>query len=106
MLNFWVCAVFSCIASSAIAGERADIIVAKDGSGNFTTIQAAIDAVQKNDDALKIIVSKNGIYVEKLMIKTNFIALVGETRRFNFFSFGYCPRWAIAEKAKACTQRR
>src|SRR5574342_344465 len=60
--------------------ERADIIVAKDGCSDFTTIQAAINAVPKNNNALKIVLIKNGVYVEKLMIKTNFIALVGEDR--------------------------
>jgi pectinesterase len=80
MLNSSVFAFLLCLASPAVAGERADIIVAKDGSGDFTTIQAAVDAVPKNNDALKIILIKNDIYVEKLMIKTNFIALVGEDR--------------------------
>ncbi|MGH7601715.1 MAG: pectinesterase family protein, partial [bacterium] len=70
-----------CIVSvAAVAGERADIVVAKDDSGDFTTIQAAINAVSKNNDALKIILIKNGVYIEKLMIKANFIALVGEDR--------------------------
>lgn len=80
MLNSSVFAVLLCIVSSAVAGERADIMVAKDGSGDFTTIQAAINAVPRDNNALKIILIKNGVYVEKLMIKTNFIALVGEDR--------------------------
>jgi pectinesterase len=62
------------------AKERADIVVAKDGSGNFTTIQQAIDSVPSDNSALKIILIKKGVYVEKLIIKTNFIALVGEDR--------------------------
>jgi pectinesterase len=78
-LVIWFAFNFLCLDFLA-AGERAEIIVAKDGSGNFTTIQAAIDAVPKNNNALKIILIKNGVYVEKLMIKTNFIALVGEDR--------------------------
>jgi pectinesterase len=68
------------IAVLAQAGERANIIVAKDGSGDFKTIQAAINSVPANNHALKIILIKNGVYVEKLMIRTNFIALVGEDR--------------------------
>jgi hypothetical protein len=47
--------VILCCSLPITAKERADIIVAKDGSGDFTTIQAAIDAVPKNNDALKII---------------------------------------------------
>lgn len=68
------------IVSSVAAGERADIIVARDGSGDFKTIQAAIDAVPADNNALKIILIKNGVYLEKLMIRTNYIALVGEDR--------------------------
>jgi pectinesterase len=80
MMNSSVFAFLLCIVSSVVAGERADIIVAKDGSGDFITVQAAIDAVSKNNDALKIILIKSGVYVEKLVIRKNFIALVGEDR--------------------------
>ncbi len=57
-----------------------DFIVAKDGSGNFATVQAAIDAVpdfRKNQTTILI---KNGIYKEKLVLpasKTN-VAFIGE----------------------------
>jgi len=71
---------FLCCASALAAGERADLVVAQDGSGDFKTIQAAIEAVPKNNAALKIILIKNGVYLEKLTIRTNFIALVGEDR--------------------------
>ncbi len=70
------------------AAERADFIVAQDGSGDFTTIQQAIEAVPRNNNALKIILIKNGVYREKLRIRTNLIALVGEDRdrtRIEFF---------------------
>ncbi len=68
------------ISVSVMAGERAHLIVAQDGSGDFTTIQQAIDSIQTDNNSLKIILIKNGVYVEKLTIKTNFIALVGEDR--------------------------
>lgn len=80
MLNSPGVVALLCLASSATAGERAHIIVDKNGSSGFKTIQAAIDAVPVDNHALKIILIKNGLYVEKLMIKTNFIALVGEDR--------------------------
>jgi len=70
------------------AAERANFIVAQDGSGDFVTIQQAIEAVPRNNNALKIILIKNGVYREKLMIRTSFIALVGEDRdrtRIEFF---------------------
>ena len=63
-----------------IAGEKADIIVAKDGSGNFTNIQDALNSIPDNNSRNKIILIKNGIYREKIYIKKNFITLVGEDR--------------------------
>jgi pectinesterase len=62
------------------AAERADIIVAKDGTGQFTSIQCALDSVP--DDAARtwIILIKSGTYNEKLYITKSNIALVGEDR--------------------------
>lgn len=90
-------------APPAVSGERADFIVAKDGSGDFTTIQAALDAIPKNNEALKIILIKKGVYREKLVIRRNFIALVGEDRdstRIEFhqpfyFDSSYADRRAV-----------
>lgn len=56
--------------------------VAKDGSGNFKTIQEAIFAVRDLSQQKVTIFIKNGIYKEKLVIpswKTN-ITLLGESR--------------------------
>ena len=77
--DFFIFSLFSAYLPVA-AKERADMIVARDGSGSFTTIQAAINSVPRDNNHLKIILIKNGVYVEKLMIKTNSIALVGEDR--------------------------
>ena len=41
-----------------LAIERADVIVAQDGSGDFTSIQAAIDAAPNNASAHFIILIK------------------------------------------------
>ena len=56
------------------------IIVAQNGSGNFTTVQAAINAVADNNTAITIIYIRNGVYKEKLVLpasKTN-VHFVGE----------------------------
>ena len=60
--------------------EQADIIVAKDGSGDFTTIQNALNSIPAENDQLKIILIKNGVYNEEIRIDKNFVALVGEDR--------------------------
>jgi pectinesterase len=66
--------------SVAYAKETADIIVAKDGSGNFTSIQSAINSIPKKNSKNVIILIKNGVYTEKIFITTSFISLVGEDR--------------------------
>src|ERR1700712_4366558 len=56
--------------------------VAKDGTGNFKTIQEAIYAVRDLSQQQVKIFIKNGIYHEKIIIpswKTN-ISLIGENR--------------------------
>ena len=45
------------------------LTVAKDGSGNFTTVQAAINAVADSSEDITIIYIKNGTYKEKLMLR-------------------------------------
>jgi len=56
-------------------------IVAKDGSGDFTTIQASIDAAPTNSSTPWVIFIKNGKYYEKVNIPSNKpnIQLIGES---------------------------
>ncbi|WP_003514711.1 pectinesterase family protein [Acetivibrio thermocellus] len=61
------------------AAVNADIIVAKDGTGNFTTIQAAIDSVPSNSSKRTVIFVKNGTYKEVVTIRKNNIHLIGES---------------------------
>lgn len=58
-----------------------NVTVAKDGSGQYTTIQAAIDAAPTGRTTPYIIYIKNGKYKEKVSIPSNkpFIHLVGES---------------------------
>jgi pectin methylesterase-like acyl-CoA thioesterase len=69
-----------CVCAS-IKGYAYDLTVAKDGSGNYTTVQAAIDAAPTNATAAYTIFIKNGIYKEKITVASNktFITLVGES---------------------------
>jgi pectinesterase len=66
--------------SALYASEKADIIVALDGTGDFTSIQEAINSIPANNSSLKIILIRNGSYEEKIRLNTDFIALVGENR--------------------------
>jgi pectin methylesterase-like acyl-CoA thioesterase len=58
-----------------------DVIVAKDGSGNYTTVQAAINAAPTGRTTPYTIFIKNGKYREKDTVPSNkpFIQLIGES---------------------------
>jgi pectinesterase len=63
--------------------------VAKDGSGNFKTIQEAISAVRDLSQQQVKILIKNGLYHEKVIIpswKTN-ISLIGESKDNTIISY-------------------
>jgi autotransporter-associated beta strand protein len=96
--------IFSGISGQLFANENpvnADIVVATDGSGDFTTVQAAIDAAASNSDKRTVIYIKRGLYnTEKLIVpgdKIN-ITLIGESREETILSYhiydcstGKCP---------------
>lgn len=61
-------------------GQHPHFTVAADGSGDFKTVQQAIDAVPHLRSARTVIFIKNGIYKEKLLLpttKTN-VSFIGE----------------------------
>lgn len=66
-------------ASTAPPGTS--VVVAQDGSGDYTTVQAAINAAPTGRITPYIIFIKNGKYFEKITIPSNkpFIHLVGES---------------------------
>jgi pectinesterase len=59
-----------------------DFIVAKDGSGNFSTVQEAINAVPDFRKNTTTIFIRNGLYKEKLVVPPSktFVKLIGENR--------------------------
>lgn len=65
---------------SLMAGNY-DFVVAQDGSGNFSSIQRAIDACKAFPDTRIIIFVKNGIYKEKLQIPScnSQLSIIGES---------------------------
>jgi pectinesterase len=63
------------------AATEATITVAKDGSGNYTTVQAAFNAVPNNSSTRTIINIKNGTYKEVLTLastKKN-VSIIGQS---------------------------
>ncbi|MGC4104414.1 pectate lyase [Ferruginibacter sp.] len=70
---------FCAVCSMHTVFAQKDIVVAKDGTGNFKSIQEAINSIP-NDDTKKqhVIRIRKGVYNEKLFIDKNFITLRGD----------------------------
>ena len=80
---------FSSVTLRASAPSQYDFIVAQDGSGNFRTVQEAINAVPDLRATRTIITIKNGIYKEKLTLpptKTN-VTFIGECAEKTILTF-------------------
>ncbi|PJJ52896.1 pectinesterase family protein [Hymenobacter chitinivorans] len=76
LLFVWLLLFSSCVAFA----QTNQLVVAQDGSGTYTTVQAALDAVPKGNDIPITIFIKKGTYKEKLNLakKQNFVKLLGE----------------------------
>ncbi len=60
---------------------KPDITVARDGSGDFNSLQAAINSIPKGNTERKVIFIKNGTYVEHILIENSFLTLRGQDRK-------------------------
>ncbi len=76
--------------SGAWASVPYDFVVAKDGSGNFSTIQEAVTACRDYAERDYAIFVKNGVYEEKLVIPSwkRRITIVGENVDSTIVTFG------------------
>jgi len=76
-------------AVKAIAQSKRQVIVAADGSGNYTTVQQAFNAIPVNNKLPFIVYVKNGVYKEKLELDSTkmFVELVGESRFGTILTF-------------------
>lgn len=68
--------------ASLFSSVKYDVVVAQDGTGDYCTVQAAVDAAPANRTAPWTIYIKPGVYVEHVDIPANkpFLSLVGESR--------------------------
>jgi rhamnogalacturonyl hydrolase YesR/beta-xylosidase/lysophospholipase L1-like esterase len=60
--------------------ESASLIVAQDGSGDFRTIQEALDAIPRDNDDNRTILVRNGVFREKVRIEKSYVTIAGEDR--------------------------
>ena len=62
--------------------QKQRIAVAKDGSGDFKTVQEAFNAIPLNNKKEIVVFIRNGVYREKLVLDSlkNFVTLIGEDK--------------------------
>lgn len=91
MRNLLIILVSFCVFSLSTSADeiRYHMTVAKDGSGDFTSIQAAIDATKTFPDKPITIEIKNGIYQEKVHVYewNPRLSLIGESTELTIISF-------------------
>ena len=65
-----------------IAQSKRQVTVAADGSGDYTTVQQAFNAIPANNKMPFMVYIKNGVYKEKLELDSTkmFVKLVGESK--------------------------
>ena len=81
----WLCAMTALLVTlgaSAVRAEHAPIVVAPDGSGQFTTIQSALDSIPDNSTTERVIVIKPGKYKQRVRVypSKTFVTLRGEEK--------------------------
>lgn len=83
---FTIC---SLLLSAQTLDNKTALTVAQDGSGDFKTIQEAVNNVKDNSEKRVVITIKPGVYVEKLVIPATktFITLKGLDRNKTVISF-------------------
>lgn len=73
------------------------LIVALDGTGDFKTIQGALDSIPEDNEELVTIYIKKGIYREKVHIEKPYIRLIGEDERETKITFDDYARKIFTE---------
>lgn len=76
---FFITMIFLLSAANSLYAQPR-VTVAKDGSGNFKTIQEAVNSLPEFSENERIIYIKNGIYKEQLYVGKQHVVLQGENR--------------------------
>lgn len=63
------------------------LIITQDGSGDFTSLQAAIDAIPENNHQPITLLLRDGLYREKVIVNRNHVHLIGESQANTIITF-------------------
>ncbi len=78
-----------CVSATFAFSQQKKIVVAQDGSGQYKTVQSALDAIPSNSKSRFIIHIKKGIYKEVITVDAtkNFITFKGEDAKNTVLTF-------------------
>ena len=75
------CTALECeLSASVFDRASADVIVASDGTGDFVSLQAAIESIPANNTEPITIFVCDGIYEEKVLLRQSRVTIQGESR--------------------------
>ena len=72
-------------------GRKRMITVAKDGSGDYTSVQAAVDSLRAENGPAEIYIRK-GVYEERVVIHRKNVRLTGEDREGTVITWSACAK--------------
>lgn len=87
-LTLFLAAGFFFRPGTAFAASAArTLVVAKDGSGQYTTVQAAVNAIPANSTGWSLIYIKNGTYSEVVTVNKPFVSFYGQSETGTIITF-------------------
>lgn len=104
MIIWFNCLIVELLVATLVIGQT-KIIVAKDGSGDYKTIQGAINSLPELSATQRVIFIKKGVYSEKLYIEKSNIIFEGEDREHTIITAsvardewrcGHADDWGVA----------
>lgn len=84
---FFIFALSLILFSTARSNDKHFIVVSKDGSGDYKTINEALQSLPMFNYERVVIFIKSGIYNEKIKIDRDFVTLRGENKQFTIIRY-------------------
>jgi pectinesterase len=75
---------------------KPDIVVASDGTGDFKTIQSAVESIPATNRERVILLIKDGTYHEKIRVDASFLTLRGQSRKGTRIEFSQVKEHFVA----------
>ncbi|MBD2757445.1 pectinesterase family protein [Spirosoma validum] len=81
--------VLCCLLSLTVLAQKQRVRVAQDGSGDYKTVQAALNTIPANNKSRIVIYIKKGIYKEKLRLDStqHMVTMIGEDKASTILTY-------------------